>query len=52
VAEELVRAQGPDILSKTAKTHFRTTRQVLEACGLDPALLGTPEPKKFVYRKK
>lgn len=33
-AEALVRAKGPDILEKTAKTHFRTTKQVLEACGI------------------
>jgi len=45
--EALVRRLGPDILKKVAKTHFRTTRQVLEACGHDPALLGTPEPKDF-----
>jgi len=47
-AEILVRAKGPDILRETAKTHFRTTRQVLEACGYAPDLLGTPEPKAFV----
>ncbi len=49
-AEALVRAKGPDILLETAKTHFRTTRQVLEACGFAPDLLGTPEPKPFVRR--
>lgn len=46
-AEQLVRRAGPEILARIAKTHFRTTRQVLEACGHDPALLGTPEPKKW-----
>ena len=45
VAEDLVRRVGPDILARVAKTHFRTTRQVLGATGHDPALLGTPEPK-------
>ncbi len=40
-AERLVREKGPGILEQVAKTHFRTTRQVLEACGL-PA----PPPKK------
>ncbi|MCH8527956.1 MAG: ribonuclease HIII [Kiritimatiellae bacterium] len=33
-AETLVKQKGPDILEQIAKTHFRTTRQVLEACGL------------------
>jgi ribonuclease HIII len=49
-AEDLVRKSGPDILKQTAKTHFRTTRQVLEATGHDPALLGTPEPR--VWKKR
>lgn len=35
-AEALVRSRGPDILTQTAKTHFRTTRQVLDACGISP----------------
>lgn len=53
VAEDLVRRAGPDILARVAKTHFRTTRQVLEATGHDPALLGTPEPKDSSrFRKK
>lgn len=50
--EELVRKIGPDILTRVAKTHFRTTRQVLEACGFDPALLGTPEPKPNTFYKR
>lgn len=33
-AEILVKQKGPEILEQVAKTHFRTTRQVLEACGL------------------
>jgi ribonuclease HIII len=33
-AEGLVTAKGPDILTKVAKTHFRTTKQVLQACGI------------------
>lgn len=49
-AEALVRNQGPEVLKQVAKTHFRTTRQVLEACGFAPDLLGTPEPKPFVRR--
>lgn len=51
-AEKLVKRDGPDILTRVAKTHFRTTRQVLEACGYDPALLGTPEPKDHSGWKK
>ncbi len=51
-AEILVKKAGPDILTRVAKTHFRTTRQVLEACGYDPALLGTPEPKDNSHWKK
>lgn len=50
--EDLVRKAGPDILTRIAKTHFRTTRQVLEACGFDPALLGTPEPKAWKSFKR
>jgi ribonuclease HIII len=48
--EEMVTRLGPEILTRIAKTHFRTTRQVLEATGHDPALLGTPEPK--VWKKR
>ena len=40
VAEELVRKQGPLVLLKTAKCHFRTTDQVLAACGSSRAALG------------
>lgn len=47
VAEAMVQEQGPEALRKVAKTHFRTTRQVLEACGHDPGLLGTPQPKDW-----
>ncbi|WFB34745.1 ribonuclease HIII [Kiritimatiellota bacterium B12222] len=50
--EDLVRRAGPEILTRIAKTHFRTTRQVLNACGFAPDLLGTPEPKAYNYRKK
>lgn len=50
-AEQLVRNKGPEVLREVAKTHFRTTRQVLEACGHPPGLLGTPEKKAFVYKK-
>lgn len=49
-AEEIVTRAGPEILTRIAKTHFRTTRQVLEATGYDPGLLGTPEPK--VWKRK
>jgi ribonuclease HIII len=45
--EALVKAKGPEVLAQIAKTHFRTTRQVLEACGHAPDLLGTPEPKAW-----
>jgi ribonuclease HIII len=45
--EALVKAKGPDVLPGIAKIHFRTTRQVLEACGHAPDLLGTPEPKEW-----
>lgn len=51
-AEKLVRRDGPEILTQVAKIHFRTTRQVLTACGYDPALLGTPEPKDSSHWKK
>ncbi|MDF3127837.1 ribonuclease HIII [Kiritimatiellaeota bacterium B1221] len=51
-AEALVKNAGPEILARVAKTHFRTTRQVLEACGYDPALLGTPEPKDHSHWKR
>ena len=51
-AEELVHRVGPEILTRIAKIHFRTTRQVLEACGHDPALLGTPEPKDYSHFRK
>lgn len=49
-AEDIVKRAGPEILTRIAKTHFRTTRQVLEATGYDPALLGTPEPKTWKKR--
>lgn len=49
-AEELVRKAGPELLTRLAKTHFRTTRQVLADTGHDPALLGTPEPKSWKKR--
>lgn len=49
-AEKIVERAGPDVLARIAKTHFRTTRQVLEATGHDPAYLGTPEPKKWKKR--
>jgi ribonuclease HIII len=39
-AVELVRKSGPAILLKTAKCHFRTTDQVLAACGRARAVLG------------
>lgn len=48
--EEIVRRAGPEILTRLAKTHFRTTRQVLADTGHDPALLGTPEPKTWKKR--
>lgn len=50
--EQLIKKAGPEILTRVAKIHFRTTRQVLEACGYDPALLGTPEPKDSSHWKK
>jgi ribonuclease HIII len=52
IGEDIVKRAGPDILTRVAKTHFRTTRQVLEACGHPADLLGTPEPKKFNPYKK
>jgi ribonuclease HIII len=39
-AEALVRAKGADALLDTAKCHFRTTDQVLSACGASRADLG------------
>ena len=39
-AEDLVRKQGPAILLRTCKCHFRTTDQVLAACGSSRAALG------------
>ena len=39
-AVELVRKQGPAVLLRTAKCHFRTTDQVLAACGSSRAVLG------------
>lgn len=40
VAEDLVRKQGPLVLLRTAKCHFRTTDQVLAACGSSREALG------------
>lgn len=34
-AVKLVRAKGPDVLDKVAKTHFKTTVRVLAAAGVD-----------------
>ena len=39
-AEELVRKQGPAILLRACKCHFRTTDQVLAACGSSRTALG------------
>ena len=39
-AIELVRKEGPQVLLKTCKCHFRTTDQVLAACGKSRADLG------------
>ncbi len=39
-AVELVRKNGPEVLLKTAKCHFRTTDQVLEATGASRKDLG------------
>ena len=39
-AEVLVRQQGPAVLLRTCKCHFRTTDQVLAACGSARSALG------------
>ncbi|MDZ4199566.1 MAG: hypothetical protein U1E27_09805, partial [Kiritimatiellia bacterium] len=39
-AENLIRLKGPGILLDTAKCHFRTADQTLEACGHKRADLG------------
>ncbi|MFZ4394763.1 MAG: ribonuclease HIII [Kiritimatiellia bacterium] len=39
-AETLVRKEGPMVLQRTCKCHFRTTDQVLAACGSSRAALG------------
>ena len=39
-AIELIKKSGPQILLKTCKCHFRTTDQVLAACGSSRAALG------------
>jgi ribonuclease HIII len=39
-AIELVKKSGPEILLRTSKCHFRTTDQVLAACGSSRAALG------------
>jgi ribonuclease HIII len=39
-AIELIKKSGPEILLKTCKCHFRTTDQVLAACGSSRAALG------------
>ena len=39
-AIELIKKAGPQILLKTCKCHFRTTDQVLAACGSSRAVLG------------
>ena len=39
-AIELVKKTGPDVLLKACKCHFRTTDQVLAACGASRAVLG------------
>jgi ribonuclease HIII len=39
-AIELIKKSGPEILLKTSKCHFRTTDQVLAACGSSRAALG------------
>ncbi len=55
VAVELVRKHGPKILLETAKCHFKTTDQVLEAAGFSRADLG-PEgaaiSKKYTNKRK
>lgn len=50
--ESLVKRAGPEILTRVAKIHFRTTRQVLQACGHEPGMLGTPEPKDNSHWKR
>jgi ribonuclease HIII len=39
-AETLVRKEGPQVLLRTCKCHFRTTDQVLAACGSSRSALG------------
>ena len=39
-AVELVKKAGAEVLLKTCKCHFRTTDQVLTACGLSRTMLG------------
>jgi ribonuclease HIII len=39
-AIELVKKAGPEVLLKTSKCHFKTTDQVLAACGSSRAALG------------
>ena len=39
-AIELVKKEGPEVLLKTCKCHFKTTDQVLAACGSSRAALG------------
>ena len=39
-AIELVKKTGPEVLLKACKCHFRTTDQVLAACGASRAVLG------------
>jgi ribonuclease HIII len=39
-AIELIKKAGPSVLLKTSKCHFRTTDQVLAACGSSRAALG------------
>lgn len=54
-AVELVKKKGPAVLLETAKCHFKTTDQVLQAAGSSREALG-PEgqavSKAFTYRKK
>ncbi len=53
-AVELVKKKGPTVLLETAKCHFKTTDQVLEAAGSSREALG-PEgqavSKVYTYRK-
>ncbi|AKJ65176.1 ribonuclease HIII [Kiritimatiella glycovorans] len=44
-AEQLVRANGPEVLRETAKCHFRTTDRVLEACGEEMRSLSSENGK-------